>query len=150
MGQNRGRFYCLAGLLVFRHSCRSLFGHDVVDRTPHAGIVIKQEHALVGAGNQSAVGSLLQREHIASAKARALLLPALSAVAGGENSTELAIVHDSHQHRAGVVFVRQNRADITVSVAVIGGFETLRSVIAGQNPTAIGRQQHTVGVSRIH
>src|SRR5262249_52706328 len=92
---------------------------------------------------------MLQREHVASAKARALLQPVLPVVMSDEHAAELAIIHNPDHDRIRIIAVGQNRADVTMRVAMIRSLESLRPVVAGQNTAAVGSQQHTIRVARI-
>ena len=62
-----------------------------------AALMIEDENTSIRAGNQRTAGRLLQGENVATAKARAALLPVLPAHAVGKHSTPFAVVDDAHE-----------------------------------------------------
>src|SRR5215469_1060541 len=126
------------------------FVDDAVARVPLARIVFQHENATIGAGDQSTVRRLIEREHVAADQAGALLQPVLSTITGDEHAAFFLVVDYADVDGAGVVIVGQNGRHIAMRVTVVRGSEGLCAVIAGQHAPAVGRQQNARRVARIH
>src|SRR5947207_10146681 len=76
----------------FDGACDLLFDHDVVHWMPSRAATRSCEHAVVGAGQQVAVRSLPQHEHVAAVQPHAVLLPTGATIVRNEDAAELLIV----------------------------------------------------------
>src|SRR5208282_5332079 len=103
----------------------------------------------VGARHELAIAGLLQAEHIAPVQALALLEPVLSAIVRSEYATQLAVVYHADKQSVGIFLVRQNRSNVAVRVAMIGGEEAVSAVIASHHASAVGSQHDPLRVARI-
>src|SRR3984885_6322566 len=90
-----------------------LRNHDVVDGMPGRSTFGQFKDPLVRAGDQSSVAGLLQSEYIPAVQARAVLLPALSAIMAKEHAAEFAVVDQADVQGVRFLAISQNRTHIT-------------------------------------
>src|SRR5262252_6839279 len=77
-------------------------------------------------------------------------MPALAAIMAYKHAPPLAIVDHTNHERIGVVLVRQNRAYVAMRVSMVRSRERLGSVVARQHAAAVGGEQNSIRIARVH
>src|SRR5215475_1032526 len=73
----------------------------------------------------------------------------LSAIAGIEHATPLAIIHYPNVNGVRLLHVSDDRRYVTMRVSMVRGSPGAGTVIGYHNPAAIRRQQYALRISRI-